>query len=314
MAYPIEVKLASRNGWYTPAESRANYSAGYDREGITLHWWNTPALAGTHDQTVNYILGTAEAGKLSVNYVLSDAKITMMVSPENVAWASNGGNPTTISIECQPTLGDEGYKRLGWLIAELERKFGRTLSIYGHNRWTATACPGSISLQRARAEANNAKIIQEVEMITTREQAIVMYKLLRPNGHPTEGEITGTVNRRSFAGFCQDAGIELQQRDARLAAQGANIQELHNTIAQLHELIRTAEVTNATSLADYQAKLADKVAELSTAEARMAELQAKVCVIPDVVGEAPVTVDEPLPEKTPLLVRVLAILLGRKSA
>jgi hypothetical protein len=89
-----------------------------------------------------------------VNYVLSDNKITKMVEPDNVAWTSQNGNATTISIEHQPTLGDEGYRKSGWLVCELEKKYGRRLTLYPHKHWFNTACPGTIDLNRIRAEAD----------------------------------------------------------------------------------------------------------------------------------------------------------------
>src|SRR6185437_3527629 len=116
LMYPIESKPASKNGWYTPAESNAVYAARYAREGVTAHWWGDGTGADNHDNIVNYMLAQAQAGIKSVNYVLSDDKITMLVDPDDVAWCSEDGNPTTISIEFQPTLGDEGYKKGGWLI------------------------------------------------------------------------------------------------------------------------------------------------------------------------------------------------------
>jgi hypothetical protein len=75
----------------------------------------------------------------------------------NVAFASQSGNPTTISIEFQPTLGAEGYKKGGWLINELEELTGKTLTLYPHKYWNATECPGSIDMNRLRAEANKWK-------------------------------------------------------------------------------------------------------------------------------------------------------------
>src|SRR4051812_32297707 len=104
--YPIEVVLASHNAWFTPAESNGYYAAKYARNGITIHWWGGGEDASRHDSIVNYIAGQAQQGVKSVNYVLSDAKITMMVNPDNVAWCSQSGNPTTISIETEPQLGN----------------------------------------------------------------------------------------------------------------------------------------------------------------------------------------------------------------
>lgn len=152
--YPIEIKICSKNGWSTPQEAGSIWRTPYAREGVTIHWWGDGTGASNHDNIVNYFLGQANAGVKSVNYVVSDNKITLMVSPDNVAWCSNNGNPTTISIEHQPTLNGEGYKKSGWLLWQLEGRYGRRLSVYPHNKWVGTACPGSIDLGRIRAEAD----------------------------------------------------------------------------------------------------------------------------------------------------------------
>lgn len=155
-SYPIEVKIVSKSGWFTPAEGKAYYGR-YDRSGITVHWWGDGTGASNHDNIVNYMAAQAAAGNKSVNYVLSDNKITLCVSPDNVAWASQSGNATTISVETQPTLGAEGYKKWGWLVDQLEQRYGRTLPLYKHSYWFSTACPGTIDLDRIRAEANKWK-------------------------------------------------------------------------------------------------------------------------------------------------------------
>ncbi len=155
-SYPVEIKIVSKNGWFTPPEARSYYGR-YDRSGITVHWWGDGTGASNHDNIVNYMSAQAEAGNKSVNYVLSDNKITLCVSPDNVAWASQSGNPTTISVETQPTLGAEGYKKWGWLVDQLEQRYGRSLPLYGHNHWFSTACPGTIDLARIRAEADKWK-------------------------------------------------------------------------------------------------------------------------------------------------------------
>jgi hypothetical protein len=157
MSYPIEAKPASHNAWFTPAESNAYYKARYAREGVTLHWWGDGSGADNHDNTVNYILGQAQQGTKSVNFVLSDNKISQLVDPDNVAWCSQAGNPTTISIELQPTLSAEGYKKAGWLLDQLEKRYGHTMSLYPHSHWNATSCPGTIDINRIRAEADKWK-------------------------------------------------------------------------------------------------------------------------------------------------------------
>ncbi len=157
MAYEIEQKPASKNAWFTPAESNAYYKDRYARNGVTDHWWGGGESAAAHDSIVAYFQKQSLAGVKSVNYVVSDIKITEMVHPDNVAWCSQGGNPTTISIEFQPTLSAEGYKRGGWLIAQLEAKYKKSLPQFKHSKWFATSCPGTIDLDRLRREADAAK-------------------------------------------------------------------------------------------------------------------------------------------------------------
>lgn len=154
-SYNIEVKKTSANGYFTPDQARAYYGR-YARTGITIHWWGGGETADKHDGIVNYFLSQGQAGNKSVNYVVSDNKITYMVAPKNVAWTSQSGNATTISIEHQPTLGAEGYKKSGWLVDQLEDMFGR-LQLYPHSQWYSTACPGSIDINRIRAEADKWK-------------------------------------------------------------------------------------------------------------------------------------------------------------
>jgi len=158
MSYPIEIRLADKRGWHTPAEAKAFYKK-YSRDGITIHWWNTPNLVkdSDHNNIANYILGKAQRAQGSVNYVLSNNKITLLVNPDNVAWASQNGNPTTVSVEFSPHLNAEGYKKAGWLINELEGRYGKVLKLYKHSFWFSTACPGTLDLNRMRAEADKWK-------------------------------------------------------------------------------------------------------------------------------------------------------------
>lgn len=93
-------------------------------------------------------------GTGSVNYVLSNNKISLLVGPDNVAWASQAGNPTTISIECSPHLNAEGYKKLGWLINELfnpvNGRYKKKPGYWKHSDWFQTACPGTISMDEIK--------------------------------------------------------------------------------------------------------------------------------------------------------------------
>ena len=151
MSYNIEIRLADKNGFHTPAEALKFYKR-YRRDGPTIHWWNAKNLVtdDDHDNIVNYILGKARRGVGSVNYVLSNKKITLVVNADNVAWASQAGNPTTVSIECSPHLNAEGYKKLAWLINELfnpvNGRYRQKPGYWKHSDWFTTACPGTISM------------------------------------------------------------------------------------------------------------------------------------------------------------------------
>jgi len=149
--YNIEIRICSKNGWFTPDEARRYYGR-YSREGITWHWWGDGTGASNHDNIVRYIASGAAAGQKSVNYVLSDNKITLMVGPDNVAWTSQSGNPVSISVELQPTLNAEGYKKAGWLAWQLKERYGHEMTYWKHNQWFSTQCPGSISLDRIKQE------------------------------------------------------------------------------------------------------------------------------------------------------------------
>lgn len=159
-SYTVGIKIVSKNGYHTPAEARAYYKK-YARDGITWHWWNTPnAVADTHaahNNIVNYITGKASRGEGSVNYVASRFALDLLVNPDNVAWASQSGNPTTISVECSPHPSDAAYKLYGWLADQLEQRYGKTLKFYKHSDWFSTACPGTLDLSSIRQEADKWK-------------------------------------------------------------------------------------------------------------------------------------------------------------
>lgn len=157
-SYAVEVKRASKAGYFTPAEAR-NYYGKYSRDGVTYHWWNSPnAIGGSakdHDSIVNYLNGRAAAGQApTVNYVASDPKLTLCIDPENVAWTSSAGNPTTIGVECSPHFTESLYKKLGWFHDQMEQRFGKTMAIWVHFEWQpGTAC-SPIVKQKIRDYAN----------------------------------------------------------------------------------------------------------------------------------------------------------------
>ena len=157
-SYAVEIKPAAKSGYFTPAEAKAYYGR-YSRDGLVYHWWNRPdriADSG-HDSIVNYMNSNAAKGAApTVNYVASNGKLTLCISPDNVSWCSNNGNPTTIGVECSPHLTDAFYKKLGWFHDQMEQRYNKTMAIYVHKDWTPTEC-SPIVKSRIRAEADNWK-------------------------------------------------------------------------------------------------------------------------------------------------------------
>ena len=155
-SYQIEIRHASKSGYDTPDEARRRYGR-YSRDNYIVHWFGAPGKVGNHDQTVDYILRQASAGNMSVNYVLSNDKITMIVPPDDVSWGGQGGNPTGVNVEHSPDLNEEGYKKAGWLKQQLEERWGRHLNLQKHADFFATACPGTINTGRIQQECDRWK-------------------------------------------------------------------------------------------------------------------------------------------------------------
>jgi surface antigen len=83
---------------------------------------------------------------------------------------------------------------------------------------------------------------QGEEMIANADQAIKIYKMLRPNGGGSQGEIDGTAGKRTFANFLNDAQAEINARDASLRNQNARLAELQAQVNELSTRPTKAEV------------------------------------------------------------------------
>lgn len=252
MSYTIETKIAAKTGWHTPAEAKAYYGK-YARNGVTVHWWNSPNLVkdSDHNNIVNYILTKAKAGTGSVNYVLSNTKITMLVHPDNVAWASQGGNPTTVSIEFSPHLNAEGYKKAGWLIWQLEKRYNRKLALYKHSDWFATACPGTLNLNRMRSEANkwaeggyNPKPAPKPIV----KAKLTWSKLSKPKVYVTNKPTTTLWNFDATAWNMKS--VKTYKKGEQITIYGKVVNETLKATYLLTEYSYTARITNGFNIAD----------------------------------------------------------------
>ena len=124
-----------------------NYTKGrpYGIKSITIHHWGIPGQS--HSNVVRYLC--RKNGSTSAHYVVSGGGgISEIVDPGNRAWHTghglntpNGGNATSIGIECRPEMSASDVAAVIELVQHLKNRYGN-LTIYGHSHWKNTACPG----------------------------------------------------------------------------------------------------------------------------------------------------------------------------
>ena len=159
----------------------------------------------------------------------------------------------------------------------------------------------------------------EQEMIANADQATKIYKILRPNGGASQGEIDGTAGIRSFANFVNDAQPEVEARDANLRAQAEQMQSLQSTINQLNATITqlrsdmsnkdTQGTEKAQQLKDAQDKIAALTAQLSTTHDQIVELQSQS---PTPSIEAPKPDEKVNLPKAPWYIKLISIFIPKK--
>lgn len=110
------------------------------------------------------------------------------------------------------------------------------------------------------------------EMIANIDQADKIYKMLRPNGGGSPGEIAGTAGKRSFANFLNDAQGEINQRDASLRNQNAQLTAMQTSINQLNQTITSITQTRDEAIASGSKTKAELVAIMAEEEKQLADL------------------------------------------
>lgn len=153
MAYTYITSYDSPN--YTPAnETRSVWGVDRSIQAICIHWWGDPAQNPTFEGVISTLLNPARES--SAHYIATGTgrRVACIVAPADNAWANNSGNPTTVSIECDPRCRDEDYDVVGELVAELRDTYGQ-LPLVPHNKYIATRCPGNWDLNRINAVASN---------------------------------------------------------------------------------------------------------------------------------------------------------------
>lgn len=135
----------------TNTDAAAYYGAEYAPVESHTHWWGEPGNAGTHDSNVRHFIESAE---LSVNFVVSAARVTLMVPLNKLAFTTGRRNPYGWKTENDPALTDAGYLTLGfvhYLVEKLNPHLqGEAIRL--HKEFQNTSCSG-IDVARVRSIA-----------------------------------------------------------------------------------------------------------------------------------------------------------------
>lgn len=120
------------------------------------HWWNSPGKGGSHSGNVSHIKNTKD---LSVNFVLSENWITLMVPLNKIALTTGTRNPYAWKVENDPTLSEQQYKTMGYLLYIVEKLNPSLLNdpLRLHKEFYATSC----------SDINKSKVRQFAEDFRT---------------------------------------------------------------------------------------------------------------------------------------------------
>lgn len=149
MSYNYDTSRNSPN--YTPAPQVAgNWGIGPRTiEGITIHWWGSPAANPVFANIRDYLC--RGNGNTSAHFVATGTgrQVACIVSPNDAAWhaGSGWGNVHTIGIEMDPRCRDEDYDVVAELIADIRSAYG-DVPLRWHKEFSSTACPGNVDVVR----------------------------------------------------------------------------------------------------------------------------------------------------------------------
>lgn len=153
----IDESITAAN--YTPdASVPAVFGYQSVKHGATIHHWGDDGQS--FDGVVNY-LASKNGRNNSAHFVVQEDRVTCIVSPDDASWHSGHplGNAQTIGIECRPEMTEGDLDTLASLLRYLETIYG-SLTIYKHQDWMNTACPGRYAsrIDEIVAEINNVQV------------------------------------------------------------------------------------------------------------------------------------------------------------
>ena len=125
-------------------DAKKYYSRLYNPIESHIHWWGAPGKGGSHDGNVNHIKNT---DNLSVNFVVSAGRITLMVPLNKIALTTGARNPYAWKSENDPMITDLsndelGYRTMGYLHYIVEKLNPKLLNepIRHHKEFYPTSC------------------------------------------------------------------------------------------------------------------------------------------------------------------------------
>ena len=120
------------------------YGKPYNPVESHVHWWGEPGKGGSHDGNVSYIRNTKD---LSVNFVVSAGRVTLMVPLNKIALTTGQRNPFAWKSENDPMITDLsndelGYRTMGYLHYIVEKLNAGLLNepIRHHKEFYSTSC------------------------------------------------------------------------------------------------------------------------------------------------------------------------------
>lgn len=166
------------------------------------HWWGEPGKAGTHDGNVSHIKNTND---LSVNFVVSEKRITLMVPLNKIALTTGARNPYAWKSENDPTLTDWQYKTMGYLHYIVEKLNPNLVNepIRLHKEFYATSC----------SQIDRGKVREYAEAFRTGKlnPATGLPPVIPPVDPPVETPLTVQVNKDFYDNVLKKLPGEFRQ-------------------------------------------------------------------------------------------------------
>ncbi len=232
---------------------------GNNIEYIVCHW-----IVGT--------LASADAvfanpnSDVSAHYAVGNGEIHQYVKESNTAW--HAGNQTanrkSIGIEHQgsPTMPitDAVYNSSADLIADICRRYGKRFPLRRHSEFVATACPGTLDLNKLNRLVDERLNNKGVVMDTQDGQWLYQVALKRP------AENTSAGSAGQWNGLKPAEAMKRVSETAEYAALNAKLSGYDALVKQVSEL----------SARPTKAELDAVVTNLKLSEAKVSELEKQV--------------------------------------